>query len=670
MGKTVFKGCQSGLLSTSIQNEALIIKKKHTLDSEKSFISTETISFEDDLLQWELSILSEGNSPWSVPIRTIWSMSGSDLTYWTTWGDPRPESSVSGLSEKTTKELLNGTTLSTAKNLPVYEWEDPLQLQPLFPRKLMYGGSIYGHRKEDQFADPEIYYSPANARNYFSVPIIGLYKEKLDIGVSLGFSPENIGIEAELEITDSGQLVFSRYNNRFVPGEELRFTTYLKLHEADWRASLGWYVKRFKKWFDPINRKVHEFSGTSSYSSETGPFDVQKMIQMGFKTNWDATFSFPYMGLFLPPVEKNEGWLTWRGEYMTFKKLDDYYARMQKKGFHVLSYFNVTEFGNNILRKEDFVNRHETRKPWIDCNKYLHDVLEPAVLYHPKDTTYTKHIYTWERSIVMDPAEPVFKAHLVGQINNYLERLPHFEGITIDRIDWTRMYNTRRDDGTSWFQGKPARSLHNSWKNIMDTIAPILHNKDKVIFINNHIKRLEDLEQVDGIFDEFGYMAASINANAILCVNKPLLGWCRDRKTMGSDLDAYMQKYLHLGMYPMAPFPGNDHALLPDAEVDRLYLDYGGLFKTLKGKNWILEPGLVSIIGDKAKVNIFDTQVGTIIPVTFGKDNQVRLRIKNIPKNATLEYLHPGDSVWKKIKTKRNTIKLPLYRGCAIVRIN
>jgi len=92
--------------------------------------------------------------------------------------------------------------------------------------------------------------------------------------------------------------------------------------------------------------------------------------------------------------------------------------------------------------------------------------------------------------------------------------------------------------------------------------------------MNNHVKRLDDLKHVDGIFDEYGYVAACMNANAFLCVNKPLLGCCYNRSFIGSDFDAYMQKHLHLGMYPMAPFPANDHALLPDPEVDQLYLDY------------------------------------------------------------------------------------------------
>ena len=130
----------------------------------------------------------------------------------------------------------------------------------------------------------------------------------------------------------------------------------------------------------------------------------------------------------------------------------------------------------------------------------------------------------------------------------------------------------------------------------MNKIGPLLHENGKVLFINNHVKRLNDLKQVDGIFDVYGYVPASLNANAFLCVNKPLLGWAMNSASIGNDLDAYMQKFLHLGMFPMAPFPGNDHGIRPDGELDELYLDYGKLFKGMKGKQWLLEPEVVELM--------------------------------------------------------------------------
>ncbi len=94
------------------------------------------------------------------------------------------------------------------------------------------------------------------------------------------------------------------------------------------------------------------------------------------------------------------------------------------------------------------------------------------------------------------------------------------------------------------------------------------------------------------------------------------------------------------------------------------------VFKAIKGKNWILEPGAVEVVGEKAKANIFKTDSGIIIPVTFGEEEVVGLKLKDIGTAKKIEYIHPGEVEWKTIKLKNNKIKIPLKRGCAMVRIN
>ena len=55
-------------------------------------------------------------------------------------------------------------------------------------------------------------------------------------------------------------------------------------------------------YFDPNIPQAHEIAGTGAYSSLEKPFDVQKMRKMAFGVNWKASFDFPYMGMFIPPV--------------------------------------------------------------------------------------------------------------------------------------------------------------------------------------------------------------------------------------------------------------------------------------------------------------------------------------------------------------------------------
>ena len=51
---------------------------------------------------------------------------------------------------------------------------------------------------------------------------------------------------------------------------------------------------------------------------------------------------------------------------------------------------------------------------------------------------------------------------------------------------------------------------------------------------------------------------------------------------MKLDPDAFFQRYLHLGVYPTAPYPGNNHSVNPCDFVDRQYLAYGPLLDVMR----------------------------------------------------------------------------------------
>jgi hypothetical protein len=67
----------------------------------------------------------------------------------------------------------------------------------------------------------------------------------------------------------------------------------------------------------------------------------------------------------------------------------------------------------------------------------------------------------------------------------------------------------------------------------------------------------------------------------------------------------------------MAPFPGNDHSLLPGEWAERQYLDYGPMLDLLRGEKWVLLPHAVKVIRGGAKANIFQVPGGYAVPVTF-----------------------------------------------------
>ena len=86
-------------------------------------------------------------------------------------------------------------------------------------------------------------------------------------------------------------------------------------------------------------------------------------------------------------------------------------------------------------------------------------------------------------------------------------------------------------------------------------LGPMMHGSGKVIFVNNHDKRIDLLRQTDGFFDEFTYAGSPLNLTALMGIRRPVLGWTSEEKNLRPDPDAFFQRYLHLGVFPMAPFP-------------------------------------------------------------------------------------------------------------------
>jgi hypothetical protein len=139
------------------------------------------------------------------------------------------------------------------------------------------------------------------------------------------------------------------------------------------------------------------------------------------------------------------------------------------------------------------------------------------------------------------------------------------------------------------------------------------------------------------------------------------------------DPDAYFQRHLLLGAYPMAPFPGNDHSIAPGAWVDRQYLDYGPMLDAMRGKKWVLSPHAVSAVANAGKVNLFQTPQGYVVPVTFGGAREVTVELRGIQASQAAA-LHPGSAEWEPLKIAGGArgvlrVTVPLRRGCAMLRL-
>jgi hypothetical protein len=399
-----------------------------------------------DSIRWELEIAGEGE-PWSTPIETRLSFPQDEpSTFWTTWGDPRPD----------------GT-----------DWTNPLRPAEWQDREFFYGGRRFKYFKEP---------------STFSIPLATVLDERRDAAVSIVLSPEDLILGLKMKTTKAGEVVFSRENHRLGKGDIVRCAMDLIAHPADWRGALGWTSRRYPQFFDPPNPQVAQMAGCGAYSSHADITDVERLMQMAFRVNWKASFDFPFMGMFVPPVgSDDEEWTDFAGQKISIAKMRASSKSLREMGFYLLNYFNVTEFGAKTKYPAPPRKAAKDEDLWKDANDFLHYALGEAILPGADG----KPIFSWEGCVVMDPGEKVYTDFLIEQARRHIEKFPESSGICIDRLDWLMEYNRRRDDGVTWFEGKPARALAVSWLKLMERLSPTMHEAGKVIYVNTMYPRLD-----------------------------------------------------------------------------------------------------------------------------------------------------------------------------------
>ncbi len=612
-----------------------------------SCIVVDRFSATENGIRWDVELRGAARS-WSAPIEThlLWP-EPNEAMFWTAWSDPLGA---------------RGT------------WHDPLVLRPVETRRWWYGAPYF---KEDRTL---IGYCPFEG-DTVCIPMATLIDTRRDTGLSLLLSPDDALLDLTLSTERTGKIVFSRIHHRISSARPVRFGMDLITHRADWRGGLNWMTRRYPAFFRPANLRAFELAGCGAYSSFEGDLDVEKCLRMSFRLNWKASYDFPYMGMFIPPVQRdtdkyprfmNEG----NRPYTTIRQMADYSHRMRSCGFSVLSYFNVTEFGTDLKGPEAIGQSQRTDDLWKNANNFLYTQIPDGVLRGIDGKTWG----TWGGAIAMDPGDAKYQAFLLEQARRHITCIPESDGICIDRLDWLRFYNPNADDGLAWRIGHPMRSLFTSWRDLMTRLGPLMHEANKVIFVNNHLKRLDLLRNIDGIYCEFAQVGTALNGTGLLCVVRPAIGWTADENDLKPDPDALFQRHLHMGVYPTAPLPHNDHTINPSALADRFYLDYGPLLDAIRGRQWVLQDHVVEVVGDLAKANVFSVPGGFAIPVTFGgKAAEVELVLQHLPRTPEVgryraEVIHPGRGEWRPLPqvaySDRIAIRVPLVRGCAMLRLS
>jgi len=598
------------------------------------------------------------NYDWSSPVLSTFNFPAKEARFWTSWG----------LGDDADMAFsLDGEKVEPKGKLHQSVWHDPLVQQDFRDMKLAYGGRRHiSHYKKG-----------------FSLPLAVVLFPEENQSVNIVLNPNDTIINLNLNTTKEGKLSFSYENYRIGPGQTVSFSYDIFIEQADWRPALGWMCKKYPDFFEPALEYVHDLAGCSSYSGYNGDLDIEKMKHIAYGFNWYASRSWPYLGQFLPPVKDDESWISWSGfgsgtatsgKVTSYESINNDYKQMHERGFHQLAYFNLNEFGYQIkFPFEPICEEISEQDWWKESNVLLQKKLRSAMLF-----TEDNHArFSWNKSVVMDPGHPVYHQYLMEHVQRHIDKVPEFDGIGIDRLDWFEWFNYRRDDGISMVNGKKVWAMSLSLHKIMEPLSSLLHENGKALFYNPHLTRLDFAKYFDGIFDEFADNGDKINMTSLLALKKPIVGWIHSEDILRENPDYLIQKFLYLGVYPMAPYTEANHSLVATEYADSVFADYGLMFQQLKGKEWIFDANPVQVKNKEAKANIFKTNNGLIVALMLGNPNKYSLAIRlNDIKRYFQEdkcrafIIHPGSLKMKSMKINSfsdQDIEVPLVRGCAML---
>lgn len=632
------EGATPGALETlaSDADSVRFRRRWESNDKQGTCFVEDQLQAQGDQVVWTVTV-SGVDGTWSAPVVSEIHVPQQQFPrYWTTWGSNDPTASAQS------------------------PWSDPLIPAALADRRMFFGGR--NHLEVSAI----------------SVPVVAFLDANDTVAIGFAHALGDAIVEMELQTTANGAARFVRTNQRIAPGKSFRYTALLFPRLNGWRDLLRRYRDLHPQYFEPRGALTWLVAGNGAYSEWEGPLPEYLLHRQGFRFNWKAGYDYVYMGMYLP-VTDDENW-TWTNaraygaqgpKFATsIRNLREYSARMRQSGFHVLNYMNPAEVGLNVVRSGPVPARKAAADAdlWQDPNDFVHYQIRDAMLY-PKDST--EPWGAWENGVLADLGVLSFQDFLVDQARRHLRHLPDSSGVCFDRTDFLRFYNWKRDDGVAWSSDAKCGSLALSWLELMQRIGPMFHDQGKVIFCNPLYRRVDLYENVDGFYDEIGTVASSVNQCSLMALCKPYVAWTQWFPR--PNRHEYFQRHLYLGSFLTAPVPLNNHTLNPgDADLEKLYTDYGLLFESLRGRRWLLEDQAVKT--NVGRANVFEIPGGVLIVLALAgaaetADLEIRSGHPVFQGDCFLEVLRPGDEDWQTLPPlHEGHAAVPLHSGCALVR--
>ncbi len=507
-------------------------------------------------------------------------------------------------------------------------------------------------------------YGVRGGTNTIGIPLAMLAQDATTVSLALSANDTIVDLDltAMQSVTTGATIGFGRLRHRIGGGVTMRSTQYIRVAKkenvevpADWRALLGWYVRKYESFFVPDARSgVESFSGgTAQYCDlRLQNYSSDLIEKVGLTVNWDATFAWDWWGNFFPNqstferctcVGHQDGGSDVRFPFTCFQNgsradgltpsdpsavceqlshelVASWYAQAQANGIATLLYQDPNEWGAqivpanvNISRETCSENNHST---FCTANRLFRKEFEPAALAGsggPGTLRVLPVGYITPGLILLDALYLPYQDWIVDMAKRMVDELP-VAGIAWDRSDHTTLLNGRLDDGIAWdaTTDNVTSWLGSGWTQVVERVAEVFHAAGKAMVHNTYTNRMDFMKFMDAIYDENGDQSWRTSTDAILGLSKPVWLWdhCgsqeRDKKvpTCGRDADgtyAWLATSFFFGAQATTPYPPcGDHTTTSTNIAPgtlQVYKDFAPFWPLLQHKKWVLVPRAVAVNG-------------------------------------------------------------------------
>lgn len=582
-------------------------------------------------------------------------------------------------------------------------------------------------------------YSMSNSNGYV-LPLLSLLQKK-DVGFSFFETQDTQTTYADIYIHQINNDTARFKWTRRLLGISTQMTEtkllhgQLFAHENCWRPALGKYWEHDAAAALPNSHvQLSDTEGAATYAyffNQPGFQPASYYSSMDLTMNWDASFPWLYHGPWVPYENSREyfptpnksemigsddddefTWLncdpaghgghairTTTPDWPTcmnqnYSLLNSWYNQLKSK-YHVstLMYGTLEEFGIEIDVERGVIGtdvpacttmRHNyTNRLICGANRLFSDSFPLSYLVNPR--TNQSISAAWNSVIVDFGRGSGYDLLLLNNTKRIVKQFSaSVAGVCLDRGDYIGLMNVNADDGiTTTPDGRNARALVQSWRNVTASIGDLLHQAGMSLYANPDMgHRVDMYRNIDGFYSELGdtkpgnwrmgtaWLASGGKHAAIWCHAKgdPETN-CASFMTNGTtkDRDYYLQSHLLIGVYPTVPFPDNDHEILPHLRADIIYQEYGDLFQSMHGKRWYTgaHPMTLDVAdGEVASANIFEMK-------PFGSGCY---RIPIVWSNASSVNVELGQNIWsssvRNSSSSSSTNSTLSQRNCQVMHLN